>query len=467
MSATVEIAYFNTFILAGGGDGGTGGGNHVQKTGLFHVEESRIKGGYNNTSVDFGVKAHLVDDEYEPRIRENALIYSGIYNSKTKTNNSNQFPSGQDITKAVDITHGSIQKLHAEDNDLTIFQENKVTKAQIDKDSVYTAEGQPISTVSNVVIGQIVPYQGKYGISKNPESFAVFGGRKYFVDKNRGAALRLSRDGIENISRYGMKDFFRDNLPNTTRIHGMYDEQKDKYIVSLQGSGISGGKVATSQSETSTTTDYLTLGFDEKSKGWVSFYTYKPTFGFSLENQFYTFDGYKLYKHHSTAVSRCRFYDPSTPHPAYVHVIINDKPNVIKNFLTVNYEGNTGWSVETSSASYSNNTTASSSYTGTSDPYSVITEEGYKIFEEGVTIPNTNPPEPTGFIKKEGKYFSFIKNKNNDKFNDNSQFTTTGLRGHYLNITAEYWKPNENSPDQNVVKRELFAVSTEVQLSSN
>ena len=100
MGTTVEIAYYNTFALAGG-----------ESEGTWHVEESRIKGGFNNTSVDFGVKAYLVDDEYSPRVRENAMIYSGVFNAKTKVNNTNQFAINEPITKAVDVANGSIQKL--------------------------------------------------------------------------------------------------------------------------------------------------------------------------------------------------------------------------------------------------------------------------------------------------------------------------------------------------------------------
>ena len=111
MSVTLEIAYYNTFILSGGASVGT-----------YHVEESRIKGAFNGTSVDYGVKAHITDEEYTSRTRENAMIYSGVYNSKTKVNNTNQFPSGEEITRAVDIASGSIQKLYAEDNRLNIFQ---------------------------------------------------------------------------------------------------------------------------------------------------------------------------------------------------------------------------------------------------------------------------------------------------------------------------------------------------------
>jgi len=82
-----------------------------------------------------------------------------------------------------------------------------------------------------------------------------------------------------------------------------------------------------------------------------------------------------------------------------------------------------------------------------------------------VIIPNSNPPQYVGFKRKEGKYFDFIKNKNNDIFNDNAQFATTGLRGNYLDVTVEYWKPGDNTPDQGAEKGEMFAISTEAQRS--
>ena len=36
---------------------------------------------------------------------------------------------------------------------LIIFQELKVSRALIDKDAIYTQEGQPLQAASNVVIG--------------------------------------------------------------------------------------------------------------------------------------------------------------------------------------------------------------------------------------------------------------------------------------------------------------------------
>ena len=39
-----------------------------------------------------------------------------------------------------------------------------------------------------------------------------FGFQKYFADKDRSAIMRLSRDGLTEISQYGMVDYFRDEL---------------------------------------------------------------------------------------------------------------------------------------------------------------------------------------------------------------------------------------------------------------
>jgi hypothetical protein len=259
MAATIEISYFNSFwiktvnnqsaqpVWPSGYPYNTGnpivGSNGVELddfpgTGAYNgavdeisagvndyqinwfVEESRIRGGYNNTQVDLGVKAYIVEEEDIQQNRFNSMIYSGIYNSRTGINNTNQFSVGQDIIKSVDPAYGSIQKLFAENTNMTIFQESKVSSALIDKDAVYTAEGSPMQTTSNVVIGQIQQYLGEYGISRNPESFAYYGFQKYFVDKDRAAVLRLSRDGITEISQYGMLDYFRDNLANINEDYG-------------------------------------------------------------------------------------------------------------------------------------------------------------------------------------------------------------------------------------------------------
>ena len=445
MAATIEISYFNTFVLAGGSDS-TGTEN---KPGVWHVEESRIKGGFNETSVDFGVKAHLVDDEYTSRIRGNAMIHSGIFNAKTKVNETNQFSIGEPITKAVDIANGSIQKLYAEDTNLIVFQENKVSRAAIDKDIIYTQEGQPLTTASQVVIGQVQAFAGKYGISKNPESFAVYGNRKYFTDKNRGLVLRLSQDGITPISDAGMRTFFREGLTKIYRAYGMYDEQKNKYIVSLQnlinrGDSLRSNLTANGIGNTKDSEDnYATLSFDEASGGWVSFYTYNPTFGFSLNNKFYTFNQQNLWEHYKDDIRRCSFYGNSIPDPANIEFVLNDQPNIIKNFLTLDYEGTSNWTMDSATTDY---------------------ETAYPILGSALSSPAGSIP--IKFINKENKYHGYIRS--NTTSTSSGQVTgvnLSGIKGYYNKIKMQYWNPTEDIA-RVANKAELFAVSSETVFSS-
>ena len=149
--ATFEINYFNSFMLNRIVDGSTNavfpkwlGGNPATNSATtrnWYVEESRIRGGYNNTQTDLGVRAFIVEDNIPSQRLLSNIIYSGIFNSKTGFNQTNVFSVGESITKAVDPAYGSIQKLYAEDTNLTILQENKIQRALIDKDAIYSAEG--------------------------------------------------------------------------------------------------------------------------------------------------------------------------------------------------------------------------------------------------------------------------------------------------------------------------------------
>ena len=240
MSATIEVKYFNSFWVKkvinssdepvwpgvpsndpGGSYGNTPpyypdfpcDADVVLSTDDWFIEESRIKGGYNNTSVSLGVRAYLNEVNPVQERRLSSLIYSGVYNSRTGINQTNVFPIGEAITRSLDPDFGSLQKTHAEDTNLILLQESKVSQALIDKDAIYSAEGNatPVTSI-NQVIGTVTPYLGRFGISTNPESFAYYGFRKYWIDQNRGTVCRLSRDGITEIANYGMKDYFRDSL---------------------------------------------------------------------------------------------------------------------------------------------------------------------------------------------------------------------------------------------------------------
>ena len=313
----------------------------------WYIEESRIRGGYNNTTVDFGVKAYLVSEEDVQQRRGNTLIYSGIFNSRTGINDTNQFSVAESITRSVDPVNGTIQKLFAEDTNLTIFQERKVNVALIDKDAIYTAEGVGLSSTGRVVIGQITPVPGNWGIGTNPESFATYGYIKYFVDKERNAVLKIQGSQIQEISNAGMMDFFRDQLSligDGGYILGGYDVYNQNYVISLQQEAA----VFEENSEVSSG-DYKTLTFDERNQGWTSFYTYSPDDMFSCKGNYYSFKGDTgvsyLYKHYDSSVANNRNTFYGVQSDSTIQFVFNPAPNNVKTFKTINYEGSNGWEV--------------------------------------------------------------------------------------------------------------------------
>jgi hypothetical protein len=309
----------------------------------WFIEESRIAGGYNNTSTDLGVRAFIVEDTPNSQNRVSSLIYSGIFNSRTGINNTNQFSVAEDITRTIDPSQGSIQKLYAEDTNLIIFQEAKVSRALIDKSAVYSAEGSPLTTSSLEVIGQVQGYAGNYGIGTDPESFAVYGYRKYFVDRPKNTVLRLSQDGITEISAYGMLDYFRDTLGGLDQngvIIGSWDMHNKQYILSMQNAFYVGGRRFGEEPEEEY---YQTLAFDEDSLGWTSLFSFKLDAGFSILSNYYTTSNGNIWKHYSTNVPYANFY--GVQYLSTVTFVMNPEPSYSKTFQTINYEGSPGWAL--------------------------------------------------------------------------------------------------------------------------
>lgn len=260
MSYTIGVKYFNAFWLKRIQATGSGTGPYTyawpglpwNPTGYpvfpfastplpgltynnFYVEESRIKGGFNNAQISLGVRAYVVNQNVDAQDKSHSLIYSGLLNTRTGFNETNVFSIADPLIRDLDPRNGSIQKLYTEDTNLNVFQEAKVSKVLINKNAIYSGDQGSLETGNVNVLGQDVPYLGEYGISRNPESFAEYGYRKYFADKDRAAILRLSRDGITEISGYGMKDYFRDTLAT---ISDNYERQTVATTISLTTTGV-------------------------------------------------------------------------------------------------------------------------------------------------------------------------------------------------------------------------------------
>ena len=244
------------------------------------VESNRIRDAFNLSQIINGVKASTtVNEPYQEQYRKHGLIYSGIYNDIGGVNNLNQFIAAEKITKDLNPTYGSIQKLHTRDTDLIALCEDKVLQILATKDALFNADGNPQLVATNRVLGQARPFVGEYGISKNPESFASESYRVYFADKVRGKMLRLSKDGLTPISDAGMSDWFKDNLKLNRKLIGSYDDKKKEYNITLPDTE-------------------NTVSYKETTKGWVSFKSFILENGISCANEYFTVKTGTIFQHH-------------------------------------------------------------------------------------------------------------------------------------------------------------------------
>ena len=447
MATTLEVSYFNTFwlkrlknftkfqerepdgTLLAGNFGGTTTGTPDLVTGTgyiesnvyedWYVEESRIKGGFNDTSVDFGNKAYIVEEEEKQTRRQSSIIYSGVYNAKNGINNTNQFPIGEEISRSVDPASGSIQRLHAENTNLIILQERKVNRAPVDKDVIFTQEGLPLSADAKLVIGTPSAFEGNFGISRDPGSFAVYGYNKYFTDRDRGVVMQLGPNGLNPISNYGMIDYFRDKLAKVgTTITAGYDVYNKNYALTIDD-----GLAAP------------TVVFDDVINGWVSRMEYNPELSTSSQGIYYTFKNQAIWQQNADAANYNNFY--SIQRYSSVSFVFNPEPIRTKTFNTINYTGSNGWQAQVLTSDYTGvNTNPQQPALGDT----TYSDRGQTIlsYDDGYYT-NNNIEYRAGFDRKQNIYYAAIKGDGSGTLGGQILNTseTTGLKAQFLTLTMQ------------------------------
>lgn len=203
---------------------------------------------------------------------------------------------------------------------------------------------------------------------------------------------------MTEISNYGMRSYFRNILKQNSRIYGSWDIHNKTYNLSIDSIGIGTNE---------------TLVFDEEAGGWVSFYTYVSEFSGSINGNYYTTKSGDIWLHYSNS-TRNSFYGGSS-NPSVISISINAEPSLNKNFLTLGYEGTSGWSV-----SGLNTDLNGVYYTDTAYP---IAE--YNISNQDLLI--------SAFKKQNSSYVANIINETPAKANEVIYGETmSGVKGMYM-----------------------------------
>ena len=422
----------------------------IKKLGWFNcytfgngVESDRIRDDFNAVRIDKGpVVSTVLDEAYGEELKATGLIFSQIFNSRSGINRLNQFIMAEPITKDLNPYYTSVQKLHSRDTDLIALCEDKILKILANKDALFNADGNTNVVGNTAVLGQSIPFIGEYGISKNPESFASYGFRAYFTDKNRGVVLRLSRNGLEEISSANMRDFFADNLYSSSVLLGSYDDDKNVYNLTLNkltdewqsklklGENRSQGRVNEKAIQLPPHTG-TTVSFKEDVKGWTSRKDFIPEGAISLNNVYYSIKKGRIWEHGATNATRNNFY--GVQYDSAVRFMINEQPNSVKKYKTLNYNGTESKEYRYKVEGFPEVQTFSLAELQANPSYVPISEVSTPGWYSSLIQTNLQEGSIKEFLDKEGKYFNYIKGigtkfeSNHDNNLDSSEFSMQGI----------------------------------------
>ena len=198
-----------------------------------NVESYRIRDDFNAATMEFSPRANSTIEGYEQQTLVQALTYSGVYQQTTAINRLNEFNLSLGNFKYLDRFFGAIEKIYARDTDLVVLQENKISKVLYGKNLLSDSTGGGVIASIPEVLGTQIAYVGEYGISNNPESFAIWGNNLYFTDARRGAVLQLAENGLFEVSSNGMKNWFKANLDPSKQKLGMFDPYFEHYVLAI------------------------------------------------------------------------------------------------------------------------------------------------------------------------------------------------------------------------------------------
>ena len=198
------------------------------------IESNRILDNFNEPWLKYSLRASSTIEDYEQQFKDASLTYSGLYRWDTSINRLNEFNLSLANFKNLDKNFGSVQKLYARTTDLVVLHQDKITSVLYGKNLLVDAVGGgAVASVPEVLGTQIaLPYE--FGISTNPESFAVWSDRMYFTDARRGVVLQMQGNEVVQISRMGMSDYFRDMMIDSSNYAklGAYDPYNHTYVIS-------------------------------------------------------------------------------------------------------------------------------------------------------------------------------------------------------------------------------------------
>lgn len=305
------------FLIAEGGERPLNVFSGVMTASIDHVISQQMIdqnfSDYFPSAVNSNGRAFIYDENANQVTFPVMYRWSLDYQADTNVNQSNRFYV-QNLDN-VDRRFGPIKRMMTWDRMLTFFQERKCGQAGIYQKFISDNAGSSqLITTSNIITENNVQYYaGNYGVGNQPDSVVQSGFVYYFVDPVKGKQLRLSRDGITDLSEtYKTQTWAGRYIPQylidrnytyggIARITGTFNVRKDntgEYLCVIQPWEYGSERFAGE-----------TMAFDEGRNCFTAPYDYAPEQIICAENVLYSFVNGKMYIHDVlTAGGMNKFY---------------------------------------------------------------------------------------------------------------------------------------------------------------
>jgi len=333
---------------------------------------------------DKGRATAIINQEESQRFA--TLMYSEVYIPNTEINQLNRFYPDVNFEE-YNKSFGSIIHLHNEGDHLLMLQEDKVSKVFVDKSVMYDGKGNnQILNTRETVLSTAVPYDGVYGI-QDFRSFQAIGNRRYWLDMARGVVVRLGNNGIEEISKYGMRGWFS-NICRTRMeagelvTYGAYDVQNDMYMIYF-GTG-------------------NTVVFDEKNNAWTTFTdVILPAFSTYMNNRTFIIYTNYLWELNYSEKNTQYVSGGETAKVSTIKFASNIEPTVLKNYLAIHLDSTHAMAVAITTDALDGQTVQSSTLLTTD--FTEREQEWHASFLRDANTPNVVYPLLEGDTMK-GKH---------------------------------------------------------------
>jgi hypothetical protein len=151
-------------------------------------------------------------DTIGQKLQQDSVAYSNTFVAGTKINGLSSFDAL--ATADVPSENGPINKLQLTSKIeklgtiMLAICSNETVSLYLGETVVVSPQGTAFLSASTSVIGTIYPLKGSFG-TLNPESVAEYRGDVFWYDAYNGVVVQYSNNGLEPISKFKMKRFWR------------------------------------------------------------------------------------------------------------------------------------------------------------------------------------------------------------------------------------------------------------------